>query len=456
MRVLLVLTSVAVVTALAGVMGLVAVRDGVADELRGSLPGSLLGPTGNATGTPTASTGPCLPPTSSPDGESSQPCVPVASPVPSPAWTVAYSHSWYVDNPDDMTRLGTSDAQWLNYEVTHAQGSAAQSFPSASATTTPGTTPGTTSGTTSSVQSATSASCAQDFLTVLDFGHPTRKFKGNVSALDDYAMTLFGVRTAWRTYREVEQLAEHYLDAWVAAASHCVQLHLVLGTSNFAQCRDAVVACDIATGGQYWDVVVHDVMDYVAAKGYGSQVVAVWVGDDLETSWDPWTASERFLTGVAQQESTYATHAQLLDYGDADTAACSVVTRSCKRTWTAANIYAAAWGIGWDIPLPEAYNSTALQHWLDVADSEGSQIPLTIAGVMTECAGSDPLPSGLCHPQRQTEAGPVAGTGACEWSPTLATTQAHASDAGRSLAYVTNIQWADPPAGDQTGSAGCT
>jgi hypothetical protein len=349
------------------------------------------------------------------------PCVATAAPtaIPTPVPTaagagVAYSHSWYIVSPDDLPRLGKADAEWLNAE---------------------------TSG----------SACPRNFLTVLDFGHPSRKYNTNVSPLDDYAMTLFGYQDAWQTYRQVEQLAERYIDAWMAVASRCLQLHLVLGTNNYAQCGEPTGACSQYTAGQYWDVVVHDVQDYVSAQAYNQQVVAVWVGDDIETSWDPWPATERFLAGVRDQELTYSTHARLVDYGDADIGACSIVTNRCNAPWTADNVYTAAWGSGWDVPLPETYSTTTANRWLNVANSPGDAGPMSFLGVMTECGEADPLPTGSCSPAPHGQSAEQPSPTACEWAPTYAFGQIENTDAGKSLTYATNIQWPDETPTSQSG-----
>ena len=103
-----------------------------------------------------------------------------------------------------MTEIGQRDAKWLNQQ--------------------------TESGV---------AACQTEYLTVLDFGHPTRKFTTG-SPLNDYAMSMFGKLDAWRTYSEVEQLAKTYVDSWMANVSSCPRLVLVMGTSNFAECSKAV------------------------------------------------------------------------------------------------------------------------------------------------------------------------------------------------------------------------
>jgi len=383
-----------VVTALGGELMLFVVRDTTADS-----PPASATATAEPRVTPTAST----------------PAIGCSSPSPAagilcPPTAVPYSHSWYVTDSADMAALGSADAQWLS-------------------------------------QQTANSTCSGDYLTVLDFGHPTRKYsRAGASPLDDYAMTLFGYRESWRTFHEIEQLAERYLDAWVSAASACPRLHLVLGTSNFAECQQAVGMCTLSTAGQYWDIVVHDLMDYVAAKGYSEQVTDVWVGDDLETSWDPWPTTERFLDGVAAQEGTYATHARMVDYGDANVGVCSVVTRSCRAPWTAANVYAAAWGMGWAVPLPEIYSSDTAQRWASIAQTYPT---MAFIGVMTECGGADPLPVAGCQRGQSGDlsaasgAGPSTGAGTCEWSPAMAFNTVQSNDPRHPLAYATNIQW--PP-----------
>jgi len=336
----------------------------------------------------------------------------------SPPAPIPYSHSWYIDQPDAMAELGQRDARWLNEQSVSGP-----------------------------------ASCPADYLTVLDFGHPTRKFASGGSPLDDYAMSMFGKIDAWRTYREVERLAQQYIDAWVGAATACPRLILVLGTNNYAECRKAVGPCDVYTAGKYWDIVAHDVADYVAQKGYGTRVTGVWVGDDAETSWDPWPMTASFLYGVRDQERTYQTHARMVNYGDANIGACSEVTGDCTGGWTPENVYDAAWGIGWAAPLPEAYTPTTTQRWQDVADVMNSgPAPrdfMQFLGFMTECGESDPLPLTDCRPQGE-------GVSACQFSPAVAYQRLHAADTRHPLTYATNIQWLQPQTNEPTSAHPCS
>jgi hypothetical protein len=332
-----------------------------------------------------------------------------------PLKPIPYSHSWYIDQPDAMAELGQRDARWLDQQVASGVGA-----------------------------------CGTDYLTVLDFGHPTHKFSAS-SPLDDYAMSMFGKQDAWRTYHEVEQLAKTYVDSWIANASSCPHLILVLGTSNYSECGKAVGSCDVYTAGKYWDIVAHEVGDYVAQKGYGSRITGVWVGDDAETSWDPWPTTQQFLFGVRDQERTYQTHARMVNYGDANIGACSEVTGACDGAWTPEDVYDAAWGIGWAVPLPEAYTPTTTQRWVDVANVMSSgPTPrefMGFAGFMTECGEADPLPLAGCQPQGED-------AGACQFSPAAAYQRLHA-DTRHPLTYATNMQWLQPQTNEPTGVRPC-
>jgi hypothetical protein len=334
------------------------------------------------TGTPGVTGGPSAKVSACSSGGSG-PCL--SAPLPT-AQGVPYSHSWYINSPTILARLGRSDAQWLNTQSARVH-------------------------------------CAGDFLTVLDFGHPTTKGSSTNSALDQYAMTLWGHLT---TYRQIEQLAERYLDAWHATATSCPRVRLALGTSNYAECFHAVGSCSIYTAGQQWDVVVHDVQQYVSAKGLSGQITGVWVADDLEGSWDPWPQTVQFLAGVRDQEHTYPTHVNLVDYGDANAGACTELGGSCTQPWSQENVYAAAWGMGWNVPVPETYSSGTTRKWGHLAQTHRT---LRFAGIMTECAGADPLPTGLCD---------VGGS--AQWSPTMGYTHLQAVDPAHPIPYATNIQ----------------
>jgi hypothetical protein len=183
--------------------------------------------------------------------------------------------------------------------------------------------------------------------------------------------------------------------------------------------------------GQQWDIAVHDVMSYVSQKGYNQKVLSVWGADDLEGSWDPWTTTVSFLHGVQTQEKTYSAHAHLVDFGDANSNACAEVTGDCSHQWTESNIYSAAWGVGWDLPLPEIYTNGTAHRWDEVTQSQG---PMQYLGAITECSGKDPLPTGRCWVQ-------FGAGGECQYSPTMSYAWLQAAPARQPTVYMTNMQW---------------
>lgn len=314
--------------------------------------------------------------------------------------TALYSHSWYIDDPTEMATLGAGDAKWLNQEspLNHCKG---------------------------------------DFLTVLDFSHPTMLTNKNASPLDNYAMSIFSKPQDWQTFRQVEKLAEVYIENWVANATACPHLRLALGTNNYTECMDAVVSgCDLTEAGKAWDMVGHDVAQWVQDQGYQYQITAVWLADDLEGSWDPWPTTLKFLEGVRVQEHTYSKHINLVDFGDANAGACSEVTGRCDQGWTEQNVLQAAWQVGWDLPLPETYSHGQTGRWISLAHDLG-QIHFT--GIMTECSGPDPLPRGLCWVRFGK------GTGECQWGPTMGVQGLQPADPSHQITYATNIQWLEIP-----------
>jgi hypothetical protein len=337
------------------------------------------------------------------------PAVPTCPSTQNPACgsqSVPYSHSWYIDSPTVMTELGQQDGKWLN-------------------------------------QQAAKTNCVGYFLTVLDFGHPTTNSAGS-SPLDTYAMSLFSSHAPNRpTYHQVETLAEQYIEAWHSNVTTCPHLRLALGTSNYAECDLAVAPCDVGLAGKYWDIVGHDVADYVTSKGYQGQITDIWLADDLEGSWDPWPTTHAFLDGVQTQERTYATHAHLVDYGDANYGACSEVNGDCSQRWTQANVFNAAWGMGWNLPLPETYYAGSTRKWDNVNSNVGT---MQFVGAMSECTGVDPLPVGACWVQ--------SGSGGdCQWSPTMGFTHLQGLKDQKGLAYATNMQW---PHQTTTSNHGCS
>jgi len=199
----------------------------------------------------------------------------------------------------------------------------------------------------------------------------------------------------------VAGLVEDYAKTWYNVSSNCPVLYLGIGTSNAGECDTGCGGGTnlslVSAAGQSWDLIVHSVNQWIAGQGFSWQVI-VEGADDIEGSWDDPSITDAFLSGYTSQEATYSTHSWLIDYGIAD----YYIGDYQGPQWAPGDVYYAAWGEGWDIPVPEPYWN--LGNWGNVNNYCGASPkppgynctsgPMQYYGSMTECTGSDPLPKG--------------------------------------------------------------
>lgn len=242
----------------------------------------------------------------------------------------------------------------------------------------------------------------------------------------------------------MQQLAEQYIAEWFTQTTPCPRLRLVIGTANDYECQGSDSDCNVYTAGQQFDALVHNVQTYVNNQGWNWQIT-VWGGDDLEAEWDQWSTTYNFVNGVRAQEGTYSTHAYLIDFGDANIDWADFQ----GNHWTYQNVYDAAWGIGWDEPLPEIYWSTSgpgnISQWVNMYNSGSVNRyanQVQFEGNIAECTEADTLPTGNCW----------TGNNRCEYSPLEGYTNFGNDVAQHNMLYTTNIQWQGNP---QTGNNGC-
>jgi hypothetical protein len=319
------------------------------------------------------------------------------------ATTWPYGHSWYIKNVGNVTCtingvqaknvpamrcLAYNDAQQVNSECANN-----------------------TNGT--------------DFMTVLDFGRP---------GLTSSGYSLFSSYFGWRTYGQVETYAEQYADAWFNYTTSCPRLHLVIGTANDYECYSTVNGCNTYTAGQQFDVTAHVIQSHLNGEGYSWQET-VWLGDDVEAEWDEWSTTSSFLNGVYAQEKTYSSpHAYLIDYGDANID----WPDFAGHYWTYQDIYDAAWGIGYDEPLPQIYGNTSgpgnITQWVNMYTSGSVNRyagQVVFEGNMAECPQADPLPTGNCW----------SSFGRWEYSPEAGYLLLANDVNQQNMPYTTNIQY---------------
>jgi hypothetical protein len=286
----------------------------------------------------------------------------------------------------------------------------------------------------------------QVFLTILDFGQPAQ-VSGVYGSYD--------LNGNWDPDSTVASLAQEYAKVWFNQSSSCPALQLVIGTNNYHECPYSNGgACSVTTAGSDWFTqVVLATYNYINSNGWAWQE-HVWGGDDIEGGWDQygcpcasaetWQQTQYFLNGWTSADANSATHFFLADYGDAaaysTTLQLSASNGSCPGyanwstacEWSWSDFYQAAWSIGWDIPLPEAYLYGQVSNWTHVTNAGTSSGSVSYYGVVSECSGSDVLQEPNCWVQRNNQ---------CEYGPDQAMTELSSVVGHISESNETNIQW---------------
>lgn len=292
-----------------------------------------------------------------------------------------YTHSWYVVNPSDtaMDSLGYHDGLWdTQYGV--------------------------------------------DGMVVLDFGQPTQE--SGTTEYGGYGVYYFDAAHGYpyMSDAQVVAAAKAYAGGWYRATGSTPRLKLVIGANNYHMCPYGGT-CTRTEAGRQWGNVVKAVQDWLVSTGRSWQITA-WVGSDMEQpsggeSWDCATETRQFVDGF---NGNNPSSARFINYGTA------WVPNQC---WTVADVHYVSWGATYNWPLPEIYTQYARDSWVEVR----RYAYLDFLGVMAECDGADPLPSGDC----------LAG-GSYQYSPTKAWNElwnalANAGFPETSLDYATNIHF---------------
>ena len=268
-------------------------------------------------------------------------------------------------------------------------------------------------------------------LLILDFGQIT-VYNNNYATFDRGGN--------FDSFSTVKSLALTFANTWFNDTTNCPRLYFGIGVNNYHECPGGSSNCSVYTAAEDWAAIVTDVLVTLQGQNESWQIQP-WGADDMEAGWDTytcanspgciygdsWQQTQFFVNGYNYYDSQSGTHTDLADYGDAAYGSIDLQGNS----WTASNVYTAAWGAVYDVPVPEIYYSGDAQDWVTVIKS-GSP-GLTFEGPMTECTGGDPLPTGQCW-----VAGPN-GTGDYEESPTRAWNDLY-NDTGQQAPYTTNIQ----------------
>lgn len=179
-----------------------------------------------------------------------------------------------------------------------------------------------------------------------------------------------------------------YLSELFAQTSSCPRITVALGVSNYNECPNS--ECSVYDAGLNWsEYVVTALSSWLSSQNYAWQI-NVWGADDMEVGWDQPTPTESFVNGFYYSDNT-GCKCLIADFGDAWTP---------QNGWTNADVYYVAWQEGFDVPMPEIYNTnnSSVNAWIAVANSEknGSAGTMQMYGEVTECQTGDPLPSSYC------------------------------------------------------------
>lgn len=250
-----------------------------------------------------------------------------------------YTHSWYVTNPDStvMTNLGYSDGTFDNQNSTNST-------------------------------------------VVLNFGQPEKQ---SGAQYDGYGTYYFAYQNPFMSDSQIVAAVEAYAAGWYSATGTNPRLKMVIGTNNYNQCPFGG-SCTPYDAGYQWGNVVNDVQSWLVSTNKSWQITA-YAGSDMEQPsggqiWDCATKTRQFVDGFTANNPSYAL---FLNYGTA------WLPNAC---WSVQDVQYVSYGAAYNYPLPEIYTAAARDSWVSVR----VQGYMDFVGVMTECTGGDPLPTGDC------------------------------------------------------------
>lgn len=204
--------------------------------------------------------------------------------------------------------------------------------------------------------------------TILDFGSPRSTYTG----------TFTGHTIPYGTSQgDVANIVADYATGWYTYSYNCFILDLIVGVSNSYICGNAYETqpCD----GQAGNALANDVNNVniiMANVGYAWQILGKG-GFDAEAYWDSvdtfgsYASTNDFAQGYNQYLFNNGKSWNLYDFGAAGSTCSGPDADWCTNGELAAHVYNIAWGIGYDEPFPEAYNTNAGWQSVDSYSSSG-------------------------------------------------------------------------------------
>jgi hypothetical protein len=230
--------------------------------------------------------------------------------------------------------------------------------------------------------------------TIIDFGSPQNGYINNWAG---YSIN-YG-----NSGDEVANIAASYATGWYTYSYNCFILDLIIGVNNSYICGNAYAnqPCDGQAGGGLANDA-NTVNQDMSAFGYAWQILGK-AGIDAEAYWDSqdtfgsYAATNDFATGYTNYLSSHGVGWNLYDFGAAGSN-CTYSNHNPAWDWCwggngslAANVYWIAWGLGWDEPFPEAYNSGLSSQWeaVNSYSNSGNQGRIQYSTVMLDGSQSN-------------------------------------------------------------------
>ena len=239
-----------------------------------------------------------------------------------------------------------------------------------------------------------SGSCPNNYyghvvVTVLDFGAPVED--GGAYGAWNWQSQFFNTGT-------IADLAQDYAISYYGNSGVCSKMWIAIGTNNSYECGLTGYSSGcVYNAGYYFASAVAVAQNYINGLGgdYPHQFVMAG-GDDIEYdgtwAWDPYNWTINALNGFAAYTGGYFmidfgyTQQPCGDYQPNNSCGSGNTGSDGNPIWDYGEVYNVAWGIGKDVPLPEAYNPAGFGYiWGEVAahSNNGSCADCINAGIMS-------------------------------------------------------------------------
>jgi hypothetical protein len=243
-------------------------------------------------------------------------------------------------------------------------------------------------------------------IAVLDFGRPASD--GRTDGMDSFDRSFL-------SFAAISQGVENYIMGYYNYAPAGTTLDVAVGTNDSCgvgqPCGPVVCGCpdepqNYVSWGQELAAVVEQLgawsAEYASENGY-TDTVRVAAGDDAEPAFDPgYDNTYDVMEGYA--ESVGGSYPPMVDYGSAD-----------PGIWSEDQLLQVANGFAPNVAMPEVYNASQITEWADLVafakESYGEDV--TVYGVMTDAAGTDPPRSALAQTLDVLSA--ITGQDSLEW-----------------------------------------